>query len=159
MPPPVEKIPEPTHEKKSDRIKLFLYINGQLTENRGEHTTVGDFYITENFQNWQVFTKGKYYKWFLYPAHWTARLKIENFTDRDLITPKIEVSFSGEKISIDHPTIQAGQIAFVDIPIANKRALNIAGPDNFHGGISIAVRSFDNKKNNAFLHRDLEIEN
>ena len=159
LPAPVEKIPEKPQQKKYDRAKLFLYINGQLTENRGEHTTDGDFYITENFQNWQLATKGKYYKWFLYPSHWTARLKIENFTEKDLIAPKIEVNFSGEKIFIDHPTIQAGQVAFVDIPIANKRALNILGPDHFHGTISIAVKSSDNKKNNAFLHRDLEIEN
>ena len=52
-------LPEQIPQKKSDRIKLFLSINGQLTENHSEHTIAGDFYITENFQNWQVATKGK----------------------------------------------------------------------------------------------------
>ena len=150
-------VPEQIPQKKSDRIKLFLYINGQLTENRGEHTTDGDFYITENFQNWQLISKGKYYKWLLYPANWTARLKVENFTEQDLISPKFLVNFSGEKIFIDKPTIKSGESVYIEIPIANKRALDILSENHFNGSISISVES-PSKNIISSLHRDLEIK-
>ena len=149
-------VPEPIPQKKSDRIKLFLYINGQLTENRGEHTTAGDFYITENFQNWQLIYKGKYQKYLLFPANWTARLKVENFTEQNLNSPKFLVNFSGEEIFIDKPTIKSGETIYFDIPIANKRALDILGENHFNGSISISVES-PSKNIISNLHRDLEV--
>ena len=137
-PIPVEKIPTPTPEiKKADEIKIFFYLNGKLTENYGKVS--GNIYVN-GFENWRLFEKNQYYKWFLFPENWTAQLKIENFTDKDLISPKIKISYSGEEkpneIFIERPTIKAGQVAYVDIPIANKRAFSIANIDE-NGKITV----------------------
>lgn len=146
LPPPVEKIPDPTQEiKKADKPKIFLYINGKLTENYGK---VAGYVYVDGFETWKTFEKGSYYKYFLFPDNWTAQLKIENFTDKDLITPKIIVSFSADKnkIIIEQPTIKAGQVDFVDIPIANRLAMSILGVNkdgtlHVYGNFHIELKS------------------
>lgn len=151
-----EKISEPTPEiKKSDRVKIFFYLNGVLMENRGEHTTAGDILI-ENYQSWKRIKIKKFGgEYFLFPANYTARLVIENFTDKDLITPHIEIRICDEEIFFDKPTIKSGEILNLEIPIANKHALEILGEDNIHGKISILVESPSHE--NIVLIRDLEI--
>lgn len=151
LPSPIEKIPEPAPEiKKADKPKIFLYVNGKLTENYG---VVSGYIFVDGFENWKTYEKNQYSKYFLFPDDWTAQLKIENFTDKDLINPKIIVSFSEDKnkIIIDRPTIKTGQIDYVDIPIANRLAMSIIGVEkngkiNIHGSLHIELKSSDVEK-------------
>ncbi len=126
--PDVQVVPLPNHpefkpqpEKKfADRVKLYLYINGKLTENNGEHTTAGNVTLNAaECQNWQRDERD----YSLFPSNWTARLTVENFTAEDFVNPRINVSFgTKDKFSVDIPTVKAGQTFDVDIPIAGKTA-------------------------------------
>ncbi|MBR3747208.1 MAG: serine/threonine protein kinase [Selenomonadaceae bacterium] len=122
---PLPNRPEfkPQPEKKfADSVKLYLYLNGKLTKNNGEHTTAGKVYLSAaECQNWQRDERD----YSLFPSNWTARLTVENFTAEDFVNPQIKVSFNANRedtISIDIPTVKAGQTVDVDIPIAGKRA-------------------------------------
>lgn len=109
--------------RSANRVKLYLYLNGKLTENRGEHTTAGDVTLNAaECQNWQLDARGRYS---LFPSNWTARLTVENFTAEDFVNPRINVSFgTKDKFSVDIPTVKAGQTVDVDIPIAGKTAFS-----------------------------------
>ncbi len=118
------KEPEPKRSRLADRVKLYLYLNGKLTENRGEHTTAGDVTLNAaECQNWQLDARGRYS---LFPSNWTARLTIDNITAEDFVNPRISVSFGSgkDRFYIDIPTVKAGQTVDVDIPIAGKTAFS-----------------------------------
>ena len=121
--------------------QLLLFVGGSIVE-----TVAG-------FENWKTYEKNQYYKYFLFPDDWTAQLKTENFTEKDLINPKIIVSFSEDnnKIIIDRPTIKAGQMDYVDIPIANRLAMSITGVEkngkiNVHGNFHVELKSSNVEK-------------
>ena len=145
--------PQPQPVRHAKRPKLYLYLNGKLTENHGEHTTLGTVLLDDDYKNWQRNDKGDY----LFPANWTARLHIENFTATDLITPQITVSFTREKISFDIPNILAGQTRDVDIPIAGRSALKVLGADNIHGELVVGLKSSSDVKI-PLLERRLEVK-
>ena len=122
--PKVESQPEasPVEENKSarksrlaDRVKLYLYLNGKLTENNGEHTTMG----TVNFPDDKIFLRNDNGD-LLFPDNFSARLVIENFTAKDLINPQISVTFGKEKIFLERPTVKSGQTIEVEIPLGNR---------------------------------------
>ena len=146
-----QKITPPAEKIFADKIKILFYLNGKLTENHGEHTTLGTIFIDDSYKNWQR-KKNTFY----FPKNWTARLKIENFTDKDLITPQIKVSFNDVEIIFDKPTIKAGSTIDFDVPIADKPAFEVLGEDNIHGKISVAVKSPSGKY--PILMRNLEIK-
>lgn len=156
-----EKIPMPEiknnepEKKYADKIKIFFYLNGVLTKNRSEHSTAGEIFI-KNYQNWKILDNGKYHSdYYLFPENYTARIVIENFTAKDLITPRITVEIFEEKMIFDKPTIKAGEFAEIEISLANKPALEILGEDNIFGKITIKVESPNHE--NIFLIRDLEV--
>ena len=146
-----QKITPPAEKIFADKIKILFYLNGKLTENHGEHTTLGTIFIDDSYKNWQR-KKNTFY----FPKNWTARLKIENFTDKDLITPQIKISFNDVEIIFDKPTIKAGSTIDFDVPIADKPAFEVLGEDNIHGKISVAVKSPSGKY--PILMRELEIK-
>ena len=136
-------ITKPT-EKFDELPKLLLYINGKLSENHSTHSTAGEIFLTEadGYKNWQRNAKGD----FLFPASWTASLRIVNHTNKDVITPHISVSFGIRKnqkseFAIDIPTIKVGQSVDVNIPLANHSALYVLGDNNIHGQIAIKLES------------------
>ena len=152
--------------KKSDYVpaeypQLLLYINGKLSENSSTHSTAGYIYIsgTDNYQNWQRNERGS----FLFPATWTASLKIQNHTNSDIINAHLNVSLGksgkgrNDKFTVDVPTIRAGQSLDINLPIANKVALYVLGSNNIHGNIEIFLRSHDDKYI-AGLQREIEIK-
>ena len=125
----VEPAKEPVEESKparqsrlANRVKLYLYLNGKLTKNRGEHTTAGTVYLSaDECKNWQRNERD----YSLFPSNWTARLTVENFTAEDFVNPQVKVSFGGnDNFSVDIPTVKAGQTVDVDIPIACKPAFH-----------------------------------
>ena len=153
-----EKIPEKIIEpeiKKADSVKILFYLNGVLTKNYGK---VAGNILIKNFESWKILDRGKNHSdFYLFPENFTARIKIENFTAKDLINPRIEIKFCGEeKIILDEPTIKAGEFAEIEIPIANKPALTILSENNIHGKIDIKVESLGEK---IFLIRYLEVQN
>ena len=147
------KEPEPKRSRLADRVKLYLYLNGKLTKNRGEHTTRGTVTFTAaEVESWPRNDKGDV----LFPANFSARLTIDNITTKDLVDPQIGVHFgSGEdRFSDSRPTVAAGQKITVDIPIAGKLAF-LAGHDD--GTFTIAVHPSSDKKG-VVLWRDIEIQ-
>ena len=151
--------------KKPDYVaaeypQLLLFINGKLSENSSTHSTAGYIYIsgTDNYQNWQRNEKGS----FLFPATWTASLKIQNHTNSDIVNAHLDVALgkSGKgrnnKFTIDVPTIRAGQSLNINLPIANKVALYVLGSNNIHGNIEIFLRTSDDKYI-AGLQREIKI--
>ncbi|MBR1859049.1 MAG: serine/threonine protein kinase [Selenomonadaceae bacterium] len=154
--PQTSSTPQQNSNKTSKRPKLLLYINGKLSENWSEHSTAGYIYIsdTDGYQNWQQNNRGS----FLFPANWSALLRIQNHTNSDIINSHLNVSLGGnDEFSIEIPTIKAGQSFDVDIPIANKVALYVLGSDNIHGKINIFLRS-SNDEYIAGLQREIEIK-
>ena len=146
---------KPDYEVKESPT-LLLYINGKLSENWSEHSTAGYIYIsdTDGYQNWQKNDRGS----FLFPANWSALLRIQNHTNNDIINSQLNVSLGGnDEFYIEIPTIKAGQSFDVDIPIANKVALYVLGSDNIHGKINIFLRS-SNDEYIAGLQREIEIK-
>ena len=132
----------------AERPKLSLYLNGKLNPNRSEHSTAGEILISDDYTLWQRNDKGDY----LFPANWTARLHIENFTAKDLLNPTVTVSFAREKISFDIPTVKSGQTFDVDIPVAGHSALK----SNSHGKFSVHLKPSGGEKI-PLLVRDLEV--
>ena len=154
---PLPNRPEfkPQPEKKfADSVKLYLYLNGKLTKNNGEHTTAGKVYLSAaECQNWQRDERD----YSLFPSNWTARLTVENFTAEDFVNPRIDVSFSPDRkdtISIDIPTVKAGQTVDVDIPIAGKTAFR---DNSTECSISIWARTIGEKLGYTLI-RELEIK-
>ncbi|MBR1804971.1 MAG: serine/threonine protein kinase [Selenomonadaceae bacterium] len=147
------KEPEPKRSRLADRVKLYLYINGKLTENNGEYTTLGNVTFTAaEVESWPRNDKGDV----LFPANFTARLTIDNITTKDLVDPLIGVRFGSDKdtFSDGRPTVAAGQKITVDIPIAGKLAFR-AGQDE--GTLTVAVRP-SSEKRGVVLRRNLEIQ-
>ena len=140
--------------------QLMLYINGKLSENSSTHSTAGYIYIsgTDNYQNWQRNERGS----FLFPATWTASLKIQNHTNSDIVNAHLNIALGksgkgrNDKFTIDVPTIRAGQSLDINLPIANKVALYVLGSNNIHGNIEVFLRSHDDKYI-AGLQREIEI--
>ena len=145
--------PDDPRSRSANRVKLYLYINGKLTENAGEYTTRGTVTFTAaEVKTWPRNDKGDV----LFPANFTARLTIDNITTKDLVDPQIEVRFgSGKDTFFDgRPTVAAGQKITVDIPIAGRLAFR-AGRDE--GKLTVAVHPSSEKKG-VVLWRDLKIE-
>lgn len=145
--------PDDPRSRSANRVKLYLYINGKLTENAGEHTTRGNVTFTAaEVESWPRNDKGDV----LFPANFSARLTIDNITTKDLVDPQIEVRFgSGKDTFFDgRPTVAAGQKITVDIPIAGRLAFR-AGRDE--GKLTVAVHPSSEKKG-VVLWRDLKIE-
>ena len=131
-------------EQFDEYPQLLLYINGKLSENYSSHSTAGYIYLTEvdGYKNWQRNDKGD----FLFPANWSATLKIVNHTNKDVLYPHISITFGNRKnpqndFSIDIPTIKVGQSVDVNIPLANHSALYVLGDNNIHGQIAIRLES------------------
>lgn len=140
---------QPQAARHAKRVKLALYLNGELTENWGEHSTAGTVILNDECKNWQRDDKGEY----LFPADWTARLHIENFTGKDLLNPKVTVKFTRGEISFDIPNVNSGQTRDVEIPIAGYAALK----SNLRGNLTVAVKS-PNGEPIPLLVRRLEIK-
>lgn len=144
---PVEqKIEKKTFAK---RPKIYFYLNGKITENRSEHSTAGEIILPKNYKTWQQNERGE----ILFPENFTAKIAIENFTEKDLITPKIIIDINDEKIFYDKPTIKSGQKIDFEIPIAKKIALR----RNNHGEIYISLESPSHEKI-PLLIRYIEVE-
>ena len=131
-------------EQFDEYPQLLLYINGKLSENYSPHSTAGYIYLTEvdGYKNWQRNDKGD----FLFPANWSATLKIVNHTNKDVLSPHISITFGNRKnpqnnFYIEIPTIKAGQSVDVNIPLANNIALYVLGDNNIHGQIAIKLES------------------
>ena len=138
--------------------RLLLFINGKLSENQSRHSTAGEIFLTEadGYKNWQRNDKGD----FLFPSTWSALLKIQNFTNKDVIAPRISVTFGIRKnqkneFSIDIPTVKVGQSVDVNIPLANHSALYVLGDNNIHGQLTIKLESPSGKY--PILTRKIEI--
>ena len=138
-----DPITKPT-ENFDDYPKLLLYINGKLSKNYSPHSTAGYIYLTETdgYKSWQRNDKGD----FLFPASWSALLKIQNFTNKDVIAPHISVSFGirrnqKSELAIDIPTVKVGQSVDVNIPLAHNTALYVLGDNNIHGQFTIKLES------------------
>ena len=144
---------EPSKKHFEDKFKFLLYINGKLSENRSPHSTAGDIILNaeEVYQKWNQNSEGDY----LFPNNWTAQLKIENFTNKDLITPHITADFFDEEFIIDKPTIKSGHSINVEIPIANKIALKFLGKDHYYGKFNVQIKSPSYK---ILLVRYIEID-
>lgn len=144
------------NEKKP---RLTLYINGKISKNRGPHTTAGDFILSDSdgWRNWQTTSKGD----ILYPLNWTLQLKIENFTDRDIIDPRITCHFEStgdnKEFFVDKPTIKSGQTISVELPIANKIALKFLGPNHYSGKLTVGFVS-SSEEYNPILIRYVKIK-
>ena len=154
-PTPITKSPEQFDELP----QLLLYINGKLSENHSTHSTAGEIFLSEadGYKSWQCNDKGD----FLFPPTWTALLKIQNFTNKDVIAPHISVSFGIRKsqkseFAIDIPTIKVGQSVDVNIPLAHNTALHVLGDNNIHGQLAIKLESSSGKY--PVLIRKIEIK-
>lgn len=144
---PVEqKIEKKTFAK---RPKIYFYLNGKITENRSEHSTAGEIILPKNYKTWQQNERGE----ILFPENFTAKIAIENFTEKDLITPKIVVDINDEKTFYDKPTIKSEQKIDFEIPIEKKIALR----RNNHGKIYISLESPSHEKI-PLLIRYIEVE-
>ncbi len=148
--PTIEKIsvepPQPTPEV-AKRAEMFLYINGAISPNRSPHSTAGEL-ILDDVKNWRRDEKGN----LLFPADWTAALRIENHTARDLINVRITVDFDdNDEIIIEPADIKAGASVDIDIPIANKAALS-----DDYGQLSIALTA--DGADIPILIRDIELK-
>ena len=146
--PKPQSQPQQQHARHDKRVKLSLYLNGKLSENRSEHSTAGEIFLNADCKNWQRNDKGDY----LFPNDWTARLHIENFTGKDLLNPKVTVKFARGEISFDIPNVNSGQTRDVDIPIAGCVAMK----SNLRGNFSVAVKS-PNGEQIPLLVRRLEV--
>ncbi len=140
---------QPQFARHDKRVKLSLYLNGKLSENRSEHSTAGEIIFSDDCKSWQRNDKGDY----LFPDDWTARLHIENFTGKDLLNPKVTVKFTRGEISFDIPNVNSGQTRDVEIPIAGYAALK----SNLRGNLTVAVKS-PNGEPIPLLVRRLEIK-
>lgn len=128
----VEKITPPLEKIFDDRVRIFLYLNGELTKNFGEHTTAGEI-ILKNYQTWRQNERGDY----LFPENFFAKVRVENNTAQDLITPQFEIEINDEKILIDKPTLRSGNFFEFEIDLSGKVALN----ENFRGDMSVFINS------------------
>ena len=137
-PPPIEIAERPT---------MALYINGELSPNRSPHSTAGDIELGDEYKSWRRDDRGNY----LFPADWTAKLTIENHTDRDLRNPIVKIDFDGDELIIEHADIKSGQTVDIDIPIANKPALS-----DDYGQLTIALEA--DGADLPILIRDLNVE-
>ena len=104
-----------------------------MSENRSEHSIVGEIILSDECKSWKRNERGDY----LFPDDWTARLHIENFTGKDLLNPKVTVKFAQGEISFDIPNVNSGQTRDVDIPIAGRVAMK----SNLRGNFYVAVKS------------------
>ena len=150
---PADESTPARQSKWSNRVKLYLYINGKLTENNGEYTTLGNVTFTAaEVESWPRNSKGDV----LFPANFSARLTIDNLTAKDLIAPSIDVHFGSgkDKFSDGRPTVAAGQKITVDIPIAGKLAFRAGSKA---GKITVVVRPAGEKAG-VVLVRNLEIQ-
>lgn len=149
---PLPQINRPQSEPKFAKyVELSLYINGKLSESNW-HTTLGTFNLDDGYKHWRRDDNGN----FLFPANWKVRLHIENFTAKDLLTPKVEVEFEQEKISFDIPTVPSGQTRDVDIPVAGHVALEVFDAEHIQGKIFITVSS-PSEEHLIILQRRFEI--
>ena len=158
-PPMITNPTEKLDYVPSEYPQLLLYINGKLSANHSTHSTAGEIFITEadGYKSWQRNDKGD----FLFPPTWSALLKIQNFTNKDMIAPHISVSFGIRKnqkseFAIDIPTIKVGQSVDVNIPLANHSALYVLGDNNIHGQLTIKLESPSGKY--PILTRRIEIK-
>lgn len=147
--PQTQPQPRQQSARHAKRVKLYLYLNGELSENRSEHSTASTIILNDDCKNWQRNAGGDY----LFPADWTARLHIENFTGKDLLNPKVTVKFTRGGYSFDIPNVNSGQTRDVDIPIAGYAALK----SNLRGNLTVAVKS-PNGEPIPLLVRRLEIK-
>lgn len=148
---PADESKPARQSKLSNRVQLYLYINGKLTENHGEHSTAGDVTFTAaEVESWPRNSKGDV----LFPANFSARLTIDNVTAKDLLAPSINVDFTREKFSDTGATVAAGQSVNVDIPIAGKIAFRAGSKA---GKLTVAVYPSGEKKGYVLV-RNLELD-
>ncbi len=129
--PPVEipSTPQPVTpsqpaEKPSDEVELKLYFNGELTGK--EHM----IYL----RDWKSWARNDYGD-YLFPSNMTARLRIENHSGKDLISPHIEIDLGYEDYELDEPTIANGQSRDLNIPLGGQ----LASPAQGSGHIQIVL--------------------
>ena len=139
-PPPVTTLPEipstpqpeiitPPVEKTSGEVQFKFYLNGELTD---KYHMV---YLRpeDGWQNWPRNKYGDY----LFPPSMTARVRIENHSDRDLINPRIEIEFGYDEYTINHPTITSGQSVDLNIPLGGQ----LASPEKGNGTFNLMLKA------------------
>lgn len=129
-------------EKSSGKVELKLFLNGELTGK--EHMVYLD--------NWQSWRRDNYGQ-FLFPDDWRARLRVENNSDKDLISPQIAVNIGEDKKKFDVPTIAKGQSFDLDIPLGNK----LASPEKGSGHLQIILQAEGLQK--IFLNKTFFLKN
>lgn len=139
-PPPATTLPEipstpqpeiitPPVEKTSGEVQFKFYLNGELTD---KYHMV---YLRpeDGWQNWPRNKYGDY----LFPPSMTARVRIENHSDRDLINPRIEIEFGYDEYTINHPTITSGQSVDLNIPLGGQ----LASPEKGNGTFNLMLKA------------------
>ena len=118
----------PPAEKISGEVELKLFLNGELTGK--EHMV-----YLRGWQNWARDSYGQ----ILFPDDWQARLRVENHSGKDLISPRIAVNIGKDKKNFDVPAILNGQSCEMDIPLGNK----LASPEKGSGHLQIILSAQD----------------
>ena len=125
LPAPQINSPQiPAQVEESGEVELKLFLNGEQTGK--EHM----IYLYD-YQNW---SRDKYGQ-FLFPDDWSAQLRIENHSGKDLISPKIAVNIGQDKKNYDLPAIFNGQSFNLDIPLGKK----LASPEKGSGHLQIIL--------------------
>ena len=127
--PEIPSLPQPVTpnqpvEKPSGEVEFKFYLNGELTGK--EHM----IYL-RGWQSWARNSYGDY----LFPPSATARLRIENHSGKDLISPHIEVNFGYDEYELDEPTIANGQSRDLTIPLGGQ----LASPAEGSGALQIVL--------------------
>lgn len=114
----------PAQVEESGEVELKLFLNGEQTGK--EHM----IYLYD-YKNWSRDKSGQ----FLFPDDWSARLRIENHSGKDLISPKIAVNIGKDEKNYDLPAIFNGQSFDLDIPLGKK----LASPEKGSGHLQIIL--------------------
>lgn len=120
-PPPVQQ-----EEKSSGEVELKFFLNGELTGK--EHMVY--------LYGWQSWSRDKFGQ-FLFPSDWHARLRIENYSGKDLINPSVAVNIGKDKKKFDVPALANGQSFDLEIPLGNQ----LASPAKGSGHLQIILKA------------------
>ena len=121
--------PQPRQEEKSSgEVEMKLFLNGEPTNK--EHMV-----YLRNWQNWE---RGKHKEYF-FPNDWHARLQVMNYSGKALINPriKVHVGYREDDFFVDEPTIENGQVFYLDIPLGGK----MASPRKGRGNLQIVLKA------------------
>lgn len=129
LPTPLQ-LPEinspPAQVQTSGEVEMKFYLNGELTGK--EHMVYLD--------GWQSWARDEYGQ-ILFPANWSGRLRIENYSGKDLINPKLEVNIGDAEKIFNIAPIANGQSFELEIPLGNK----LASPEEGSGHLQIILHA------------------